>query len=407
MKLSRRFHYLTTALFLTSSLSAVDVRNQDIESLRDWINTKRMITVKELGGQLSISGDIHAEMQSSNEVKDGIQQRGGKRTPFQAFDAELNLNIDYRTENTWAAGRIKFDNDAGIVSDDFGSGKNNKIKVDRAFFGYRVLDQDRHTMEVELGRRPAINNIFESKIEFGSTFDGINFKDSYALEKVGDVYYQLGMFLVNEKKSEAAYVGEVGALNIAKTGVYTKYSLIDWDTKKLPNIPEQMQFIVSQLVLGYKFIPTKLDKIVMLYSGALCNHRARPHEISANKRANWGGYVGFSMGQLKLAGDWSVDLNYQAVQAQCVPDFDMQGIGTGNSSKNGFYYTNIDGTLKPSTRSTADGDGNYRGFELTVQYLWTNNLNIFQQWKQSVTLDKDIGPSRRYKQYEIDIVYLF
>lgn len=401
-------HYLTTALFLTSSLAAAEVSNEDIEALRDWINTKRMITVKELGGQLSISGDIHAEMQSANEVKNGVQQRGpGTGTPYQVYDVELNLNIDYRTENTWAAGRIKFDNDAGIINSNFGSGVNNKIKVDRAYFGYRILDEDRHTIEIELGRRPAINNIFESRLEYSANFDGINFKDTYALEKVGDVYYQLGMFLVSEKKDQAAYVGELGILNIGKTGFYTKYSLIDWDTKHLTRIPQQMYFVISQLVLGYKFIPTKLDKIVMLYSGALCNHRARPMAISDNKRANWGGYAGFSIGQLKLAGDWSLDANYQVAQAQCVPDFDMSGIGLGNTSDNGFYYNIVDGELVPSTPSTADGNGNFRGFEVTLQYLWTNNLNIFQQWKQSITLDNDIGPFRRYKQYEIDIVYLF
>jgi len=100
-------------------------------------------------------------------------------------------------------------------------------------------------------------------------------------------------------------------------------------------------------------------------------------------------------------------MNYQVAQAQCVPDFDMQGIGLGSTSNNGFYYNTVNGSLVPSTPSTTDGNGNFRGFEITLQYLWTNNLNIFQQWKQSISLDKDIAPFRRFKQYEIDIVYLF
>jgi hypothetical protein len=30
---------------------------------------------------------------------------------------------------------------------------------------------------------------------------------------------------------------------------------------------------------------------------------------------------------------------------------------------------------------------------------------MWQQWKQSITLDNDIGPFRRYKQYEVDFIY--
>lgn len=403
---------LSMAVLTTTSLSAVDVSNEDIQSLRDWINAKRMITVKELGGQLSISGDIHSEMQAINEVVDGVQQRGrGTDKPNHNYDIELNLNIDYRTENTWAAGRIKFDNDAGIINEFFGSGKNDKIKVDRAYFGYRVLDDDRHTMEVELGRRSSINTIFDSKLQFTSLFDGVNFKDTYALEKVGDVYYQLGAFIVNEKKDQAAYLGEVGILNIAKTGFYGKYSLIDWDTKSDLKIPEEFRFIVSQLTLGYKFIPTALDKIVWFYAAGLYNHRARPLAISDHKKANFGGYLGFSVGQVKLAGDWALEANYQVLGAQCVPNFDVAGIGMGNTSGNAFYWhkEKVDSKDTPiaNTRKTAEGNVNYRGFTINLQYLLTNNLNILQEWKQSITLDKDIGPFRRYKQYEIDFIYLF
>lgn len=408
MKNSHRLTLLSTIALLSSSLFAVDVSNEDIQSLRDWVNSKRMITVKELGGQLSISGDIHAEMQAINEVIDGEQQRGHKAgRPNTVYDIEFNLNIDYRTENTWAAARIKFDNDAGISNEFFGSGKTDKLKVDRAYFGYRVLDHDQHTMQVELGRRSSINSIFDSKLQFTSIFDGVNFEDNYALEKVGDVYYKLGAFLVNEKKDQAAYVGEAGVLNIAKTGFYGKYSLIDWDTKKNVKIPAQFHFIVSQLTLGYKFIPTKLDKIVWIYAAGLYNHRARPIKISDHKKANFGGYLGFTIGQIKLAGDWSLEANYQVLAAQCIPDFDVAGIGLGNSPGNGFYYKKSGSSIEANSRADAQGNVNYRGFNINFQYLITNNLNILQEWKQSITLDDSIGPFRRFKQYEIDFIYLF
>jgi hypothetical protein len=411
-----RYILALTSLALLTSLHAVDLSDQEIEALRDWINTKRLVTVKELGGQLSISGDVHAELQSATEVKNGQTQRGpGTGTPTNSYDVEFNVNIDYRTENTWSSARIRFDNDAGTTNEFFGSGTNNKIKVDRAYFGYRVIDQDRHTMEVELGRRPNIFVVFDSKMQFFSNFDGVNFKDSYALENVGDLYYQVGAFLVSEKKNQAAYVGEIGLQNIAGTGFYTKYSLVDWDTKDLEKIPQQFHFIISQLILGYKFLPVILDKIVIVYTGGLYNHRARPLEVSANKKANFGGYLGFTVGQLKMAGDWSLEANYQVLAAQCVPDFDVSGVGLGNNAGNGFYFQKTETVEKcgcknkptPSTRKNAEGNVNFRGFKINLQYLLTNNLNILQEWQQSITLDKEIGPFRRFKQYEIDFVYLF
>lgn len=405
MGLKHKFALFAT--IATCSMFGADVDDEDIQSLRDWINSKRMITVRELGGQLSISGEVRAEMQATAETKNGIAQRGrGTKSPTHAYDVEFNLSVDYRTENTWAAARIRFDNDAGIIQECFGSGTNNKVKVDKAYFGYRLIDRDRHTTDVEVGRRGMIL-IFDSKLQFGSNFDGASMKDSYAIDGVGDVYYQLGAFLINEKKNQAGYIGEVGILNAANTGFYTKYSLIDWDTKDDIHIKPEFHFINSQLLLGYKFIPQPWDKIVNFYLAGIYNHRANRLKIAAHKRANFAGYMGFALGQIKQAGDWAFDANYQLVAAQSIPSFDVSGVGTGNNDSHGFYYNRKDGKCVEATRKTAEGNVNYRGFRLTLQYMLTNNLNLFQEWSQSITLDKDIGPFRRYKQYELELIYAF
>jgi hypothetical protein len=403
--LPRRFALLCGAVLLSQTLHAVDIDQQDIQSLRDWINTKRMITVRELGGQLSISGDVHAEMQASSLVKNGVAQRGrGTGNPNNMYDVEFNLLIDYRTERSWLASRLRFDNDAGLLHEHYGSGKSDKIKLERAYWGYRMLDGDRHTMDIDVGRRGPMVGVFDSKLQFLSNFDGVAFKDSFAIDNVGDLYYQLGAFIVNEKKDQAAYVGEMGIINIANTGFYSKYSLIDWDTKNTHDVPRQFHFIVSQLILGYKWIPEVLDRPVVIYFGSLYNHRARPIDLSDHKRANYGGYLGFNVGALKLAGDWAFDANYQVLAAQCVPDFDVSGIGIGAKSDDGFY-AHKGKSIKD--KKLADGNVNYRGFELTFQYLISNNLNLWQQWKQSITLDNHIGPFKRFKQYEVDFIYSF
>ncbi len=408
MRFYQRLAFLSSTLLLTGVHAAEDMNNEDIQALRDWINSKRMITVRELGGQLSISGEVRAELQSNNTTLNGVAQRGrGTGRPNHDYDVEFNLGIDYRTENTWSAARIKFDNDAGTFAEHFGSGTNSKIKVDKAYFGYRVVDRDRHTMDVEVGRRGMLL-VFDSKLQFVSNFDGVNFKDSYAIDKVGDLYYQLGAFMVNEKKNQAAYVGELGILNVANTGFYTKYSLIDWDTKHVEKVPQEFYFVVSQFLMGYKFIPQPWDKVVNFYFAGLYNHRARALKITDHRRANFGGYIGFAIGQIKKAGDWNFEANYQVLAAQCVPNFDVSGIGMGSRRGQAFYYHEVKGEPVPFTkRSEPEGNVNYRGFKLVLQYMLTNNLNLFQEWSQSITLDDHIGPFRRYKQYELELIYAF
>ncbi len=405
--------FWSKVLFLTAlagGLWGADIQEEDIQALRDWINTKRLITARELGGQLSVSGDIHAEFQSAREKKNGVSQRGpGLLIPNNhMYDVEFNLMVDYRTDFTWLATRIRFDNDGSLFNDFLGSGSYNKLVVDRAYWGYRLIDRDQHTSDIEVGRREYIAVLFDSRIQFASNFDGVSFKDNYSIEKLGNLYYQLASFLVSEKRSQFAYLGELGVLNLLGTGAYLKYSIIDWDTKKVAEVPNQFDFIVSQATLGYKWIPQRLDRPIHIYSAAIYNHRAERLPISANHKENWGGYLGFSVGALKTAGDWSVDLNYQLLQAQCVPAFDVQGIGFGNSPGNSFYYTRgEDKKVVPNTVTSAQGNVNYQGFQISLQYLITSNLNLFQNWRQSRTLNKEIGPFRTYNQYELDLIYSF
>ena len=196
---------------------------------------------------------------------------------------------------------------------------------------------------------------------------------------------------------------------MAGTGLYTKYSLIDWDTKNQHNPVQNLRydFLVSQLIIGYKFLPGRLKKIVQIYAAGLINSNAHRTRITHHRKANWGTYAGFSIGELRKQGDWALDVNYQVLAAQCVPDFDVQGIGLGNSDNSGFYTGNVRGGGATTTSKTAGGNVNYRGFQMTLDYLLTNQLNLQQSWQQSITLDKSIGPFRRYKQYEIEFIYGF
>lgn len=418
-----RFGYLSL-LFVFSSYGTLmadtidsddDTRSVDIEALREWMNTKRQVSIREIGGNLSLSGEVRTEFQSMGETSNGVKQRGvgaaplgpgGSTLPAQAYDVEVNIMLDYRIDRGWASIKLEFDNDAGT----FG-GTLNKLKLEKAYFGARLVDTDSTTFDAELGRR-RLSNIFDSNLQFSSFMDGILFRYDVGLERWGDFYAHLGTFVIDERVNHYGYVGELGLMNIASSGLYTKYSLIDWDTKNYHNTTDNLRFdfLISQLILGYKCFPKSLNKQVKVYLAGLYNHKADAHSFTDNKRANYGGYLGFSIGEIRKKGDWALDVNYQVLAAQCVPDFDVSGISLGNTANAGLYSTVMTAkgpAVVPTTRANAAGNGNFRGFVVTLDYLLTNNINFQQQWQQAITLDKDIGPFRRYKQYEIEFIYGF
>jgi hypothetical protein len=408
----------TVAFFLTSLLlfSAVahadtveagrDLDDQDIQALRDWINTKRQVSLKEIGGDLSISGEVRTEFQTAWEERNGRRQRGPNSETgrgAQGFDVEVNLMLDYRTERTWSSIKIEFDNDAGIFN-----GSWDRIALEKAYFGVRLFDGEKYNIDLEFGRRKMLT-IFDSKVEFASLFDGILLRYDHAIDGVGDFYIRTGPFVVNEQVNQFGYVGEMALLNIANTGLYAKYAIIDWDTKHYEKefINDRFRFLVNQWILGYRMVIKAINKPMLAYSAFLYNPLARRLNVSDGKRANMAGYVGFALGQLRKQWDWALDINYQLVQAQAIPDFDCAGIGLGNSNKSGFYtktMTPIEGG-GPSTPAIAGGSTNFRGFSVTFDLLLTDKLDLQQMYQQTITLDTDIGPFRKFKQYELELIY--
>src|SRR3990172_7310978 len=210
-QLMRRFFCLCAVACSSSVLQAStidegdDIDQKDINALREWINTKRQVTVRELGGALSIAGEVRTEFQSTGETRNGIKQRGvggavlgvgGIPLPQNGFDIEVNIMMDYRADRTWGSIKLEFDNDAGVFS-----GTLNKLKLERAYWGARMVDADAYTIDAELGRR-RMSTIVDSKIEFNSFFDGAWFKYDHGFENFGDLYVHVGAFIINEHKEQ-------------------------------------------------------------------------------------------------------------------------------------------------------------------------------------------------------------
>ena len=58
-------------------------------------------------------------------------------------------------------------------------------------------------------------------------------------------------------------------------------------------------------------IPEKWKKNIDIYLAGLYNHKAHRGAITGHKKENRAAYAGFTIGELKKKGDWSLDTNYK------------------------------------------------------------------------------------------------
>jgi hypothetical protein len=395
--------------------------SKDMDALRRWLQDKRLVTMREIGGDLSLSGEVRSEFQATSEKKQGEQQRGHDGIkPMYAWDVEFNLMLDYRAERTWAAVKLEYDNDMGQRS-----GTLDSIRLEKAYLGGRFVSGDTFTMDGEIGRR-FLFNVFDSKIEFGSIFDGVLLRFNKAFQSLGDCYANVGAFVINDRTNHYGFVTEIGALRIANIGLNMKYSLIDWakpggewqkgnTSKETQLMNLRYRFLVSQFLSSYQFYPQWMGKkLVKFYGAALVNHLALKNPLAkagiegnAFGKQNWGWYTGVSIGLVKKKYDWAIDTNFQWVQAQAVPSYDSNGIGRGNSADVGLYTMKNNGSGGPTTKKTAVGKGNFYGFMIDGLYAFTDNLTINPDFQCSWTLDHSIGPRLTYQQFELEFIYAF
>jgi hypothetical protein len=408
------FRKLGFALFTLCTASSFPIEERsgksdqdDIQAARDWMNTKRQVTVREIGGSLSISGEVRAEFQATSESANGFAQRGAHATtklPTNAYDVEVNLMLDYRADRTWAALKLEFDNDAGLFSS-----THNKLRIEKAFLGGRIHDGALAAFDAELGRRP-LSSVFDSKLAFAALSDGVLFRFDVSPESHGEFYLHAMAMHLDDRLNHYAYLAEIGWLDIWDTHLFLKYSIADWKTKHFADAIThyRFDFIVNQWLLGYKFLPGVMGKLTMPYIAFLCNTAPAKSVATGHKKANLAGYFGISLGELRKSRDWALDLNYQIVQAQAIPEFDFNGMGIGNAARSGLYTTALKGGGElVTTPKAAGGNTNYRGVAISLDFLITNNLNFQQQLTRSTSLDKRIGQHRSYTQYEIEFVYGF
>ncbi|MBS4167748.1 putative porin [Parachlamydia sp. AcF125] len=451
MKLFRYLLPLLVALGFTSSAIYADSANdktgdearfndelneRDWDALLDYINTKRTINVAEKASNLTVSGDVRTEWRHMQEKRDHHKLRGTttipenypgneadwKLIPRDDYDMEANLTVEYSADSTWGVVQLQFDNSAGIDGVDcatssealHGSGFGDSINLRKAYLGYNLYTNEGARFDIEIGRRP-LYTVFDSSVQFLNRFDGILVKYDSNSEFFADWYVHLGAFIVDEKASHAAFIGEVGLLDIYASGVDFKYSFIDWKKHwwnnhgknrcKVSN-PRGSNFCVSQFTGYYHLDPEMLYAPAQVYGAVLWNTAARKHQpIFAtqeqtdsgkhrHKRDNFAWYAGFTLGDVICEGDWSVDVQYQYVQARAVPDEDVAGIGRGN-------------VLNESLYNEGRGNTNYKGWRLQALYAVTDNLSLDARVQWSTQIRKSLGDQHSYSEYRLQAIYAF
>ena len=133
------------------------------------------------------------------------------------------------------------------------------------------------------------------------------------------------------------------------------------------------------------------------YGAFLINHDVHKGRDGGhhNHRQNLGWYAGFCLGEVVGEGDWAIDIRYEVVQLNCMPDNDVSGIGRGN-------------TLDESVTSRAHrGNTNYKGYRLEGLYAITDNLSIDSILQWSRAYKNSIGGKHHFSEFRVEAIYAF
>jgi len=414
-----------------------ELNERDWEALRNYIATKRT-DVEEKddedgdGCDLTISGDVRFEWRHLNEkgidlegeyrsLRGGNALKNGVPVSRNDFDVEFNLRFDYICEKAWAVAHLDFDNSAGVDPNGHrcecdpqgfhGSGNCDSICLKKAYMGYNVYTCHDSRLDVELGRRN-LYNVFDSRIQFLSRFDGLLVKYSDKVKDLGDWYWNTAGFVIDERVNHFGWVTEVGLLDICNSGIDLKYSFIDWEkhgrNRCSERSPRGFRYLVSQWTAAYHFdkentfgVPTKL------YGAFLKNH-AKVHvrlplsdkDLCTGKNPihrkgdPYGWYVGIVVGEVVKEGDYAFNIQYEWVGATAMPDEDASGIGTGNVLNNSFT-------------ESGRGNTNYKGVTVEFLYALTDNLSIDSILEFSRQIKRSIGGRHHYSKFELEAIYAF
>ena len=439
----------------TDSFPIAGCQVRDFDPLREYINSKRSECGQEKLNNLTISGDVRTSWAHITEKYRNCQLRGTNgilvpelncpgstvefRNPLDAFEITCNLYIDYVYDRAWCVSWIGFNNRAGLQGS-FpccsvdpqacrGSGTCEGICLRKAYLGYNLVTDGCFRLDIEIGRRP-LWTVFDSYIQFANRFDGILLFGSYNICGEMDAYVKGGPFVIDERVHHFGYVIETGLLNIYDTKFDLKYSIIDWrkhgKNRCLIRDSIGSKYLNSQITLNYWLNTDYLWKKTKLYGAWVHNHAGNednylenstgariitpnypaPNGLFVPKGKNNAWYAGFLIGQICCQGDWSLDLNYQYVQARAIPDCDLSGIGNGGLADCLCVDDLVAGFCPPNPLLL--NRGNYKGVHIEALYAFTDNLIMDLMIDFSSAIDtKIIAGKHNFSRFLMQAIYAF
>lgn len=326
------------------------------------------------------------------------------------FDVQCNLTFDYIAERAWGTIRLQMENPCGITENDrkyhindsrnimFGSGRLNEIALRKGFAGYNFYEQGSSRFDMEIGRRRFFD-VFDSRIQFGSYFDGILARYTDAVEGWADISAKVAAFVVDYTVNHYGYVGELALLNLADSGVDFKYSLIDWNLNRRNRFnkhhPLGTRFVNSQVLLAYNLPPDLISYKAQIYVAGLVNHAAPKTSVTHYMRANKAAYVGGQIGEALRKNDWAAEIYYMWVQAQAVSERDPCPASRDNPRRVSLYNSRWGGT------------SNYRGYRAEVFYALTDNWTLNAHFDKIRELSHRIGGKHRSTELQLSAIFAF
>ncbi len=402
---------ITRLIWKTVSRYDNALSERDWQELYDFVNSKRTINLCEKGRNLTIAGDVRFVWRYIRERDPEGALFGGKsvdadgiRIGHNDFDIRFNLYFDYVCDRSWAVAQIEFDNSAGVDFNDWegndpvglhGSGFCSDICLKKAYMGYNVYCGGDSRFDIELGRRQ-LYQVFDSEIEFLSRFDGLLLRFNGSWDCNFDYHLYIGGFVIDERVNHFGWVTELELSNLWDSGFDFTYSFIDWKkngkNRYGAHDPQGSKFMISQWILKYNLDPSCMCGLPSHFYGAyLWNHDA----VSKNgQKRSKGWYVGYRIGEVTYAGDWGLDMQYQYVEKNAIPDQDVSGIGRGN-------YEDARNTMNNR------GNTNYKGWRVEGIYALTDNLLLDSSFQASREITKSEGGLHHYSQFEVEFIYAF
>lgn len=365
------------------------------EQIDKWM--ERLLEDTESTGELSIDAEVTAKWKNVHEQLNGIKQVGIDSASGRAnnqYGIQANLLFDYSKDKTWAQIKLEFDNSAGR-----NTGSVDAIALKRANMGYHILQDAPVFIDVLVGRAQ-MSDLYYSEVEFDGVSDGVTLTLRSDIEGFTDFVTKGGIYLYDAKTSHAFWVVDVGFYNFANTGLYFEYNLIDWskDSRSGYQGAPNNRFLISQANVGWNSNPDLIPIPVKVFSGFLWNHRAYKGHYTHYQTENFAFYAGLQMGKVKKQYDWAFKAQWQSVQAEAIPDFDVSGIGRGNAIK-GALYSNNNGPLRT-------GNTNYQGFEISGIFALTDNISLKPKFQRSVALNTSIN-TFSYTRFGVDALYTY